>query len=552
MGRLTGQATGGDRSTGRSFLVAVSLPVLVGLATAGVRNPGVFFHTHRGDPLDLVLFALAVVAVSLLPVPVSRVLQLNLSFPIQLGVAILYDPVVAASVAFVGSFDARELRKEITPLKAAFNRSQIALSVLAGSAVFHTVASVKSPLLVLVAATLLAIAVDYSVNVGIVGTAMHLLYRVPFSGVLAQLRFGALQEFLLNYLGLGVLGVVIAQLYDKVGIWSVAAFILPLIFARQMFFRNIALEEASKELKDREQVLRALSNRMAEERQDERMQIAAYLHDDLAQMLFRLTLQVEMAKKRLATGELESVLKDLEGITITKEQTSNAIRALIRDLHRSPIGRKGLAEAIQSFAADISSGSRTRITTDVVEVSLPPPIQLLIYQIAREAAMNALKHADADGIWISLLERDDGVELQIRDDGKGFDTEAPPPEGHFGSVMMRERAQVAGGTFGIQSDIGSGTSITASFPRVWVEEGTLLESFAQPANGEGPDPAVRPPAVRPGEGGDKRPRRIFRRFERGTRVGAATPAKQGRQPRQRGASLPDPDEAEREQRPVHA
>src|SRR5919108_703863 len=102
------------------------------------------------------------------------------------------------------------------------------------------------------------------------------------------------------------------------GIRSVAAFLLPLLFARQMFFRTMALEEAGKELKDREQVLRALSNRMAEERQDERMQIAGYLHDDLAQQLFRLTLQVEMAKKRLQQGDVQAVTKDLDGILDTK------------------------------------------------------------------------------------------------------------------------------------------------------------------------------------------------------------------------------------------
>jgi anti-sigma regulatory factor (Ser/Thr protein kinase) len=154
------------------------------------------------------------------------------------------------------------------------------------------------------------------------------------------------------------------------------------------------------------------------------------------------------------------------------------VRALIRDLHRSPIGRKGLAEAIESFAEDMTKGLQTKIETDVVEVSLPPPIQLLIYQIAREATMNALKHAEADTISISLREKDDGVELQIRDDGKGFDTAAPPPEGHFGSVMMKERALVTGGSFRIESELGSGTVITATFPRVWVEEGTLFESQA--------------------------------------------------------------------------
>jgi signal transduction histidine kinase len=478
MGRDQGSGRRKDLPALTFKLLVVSVSVC-GLAGEVYLRPGTFLRPNSGHFQDLVFWVIAVATVELLPVPVSRVLRLSLSFPILIGVAIIYSsPLVAAAVAFVGSFDPRELRREVPALTALFNRSQLALTLFTASVGFHHLASAQSGLQILVPAALLAAALSYCVNVALVVSFMRLVYHMKTNDVLARLRVGAFSEFLLNYLALGFVGVVIAKLYSNsgLGVWSVVAFILPLIFARQMFFRSMALEEAGKELKDRERVLRALSNRMAEERQDERMQIAAYLHDDLAQMLFRLTLQVEMAKKRLLHGEVEAVSRDLDGITATKQQTSEAIRALIRDLHRSPIGRKGLAEAIQSFAEDISRGHPTRITTNVVEVSLPPPIQLLIYQIAREAAMNALKHAEAATISITLSERDDGVELQIVDDGKGFDTDAAPPEGHFGSVMMRERALVAGGTYAIRSEPGAGTSVSATFPRVWVEEGSLLEA----------------------------------------------------------------------------
>ena len=97
-----------------------------------------------------------------------------------------------------------------------------------------------------------------------------------------MLRVGTPTEFLLNYLGLSLIGLVIYELYRPDNYWAVAAFVAPLVFARQMFLRTMALEDATKELKDRERVLRALSNRMAEERQDERLRIAGYLHDDVA------------------------------------------------------------------------------------------------------------------------------------------------------------------------------------------------------------------------------------------------------------------------------
>src|SRR5207245_716132 len=157
---------------------------------------------------------------------------LSLSFPILLAVMILYPPFVAATVALIGNFDRREFQKGFSRLSALFNRSQIAVSVMVGSAVFHSLATQTSP-------------------------------------------------------------------------WY------SLVFSRHMFFRTIALEQASRELQDRERVLRALSNRMAEERQDERLQIAQLLHVDLGQTLFQLTLRLEMAKKRLSQRDLPGVDKDL-------------------------------------------------------------------------------------------------------------------------------------------------------------------------------------------------------------------------------------------------
>ena len=60
--------------------------------------------------------------------------------------------------------------------------------------------------------------------------------------------------------------------------------------------------------------------------------------------------------------------------------------------------------------------------------------------------------------------------LVLRDDGVGFDTEAPEPEGHFGLTMMRERAAVGGGSYEIESAPGEGTTIKVRFPTSWLQE----------------------------------------------------------------------------------
>ena len=190
-------------------------------------------------------------------------------------------------------------------LRALFNRSQVALSVIAASFVFHSIAEIGSspPWTLLLAAAVAAIA-DYVVNSTLVTIFVSMRVRAPISQVAKELRVGKLSDFLLTYLGLGLLGLTLAVFYSEVGPWSLPAYLAPLLLARAMFFRSQALEEAHKELQDREQVLKTLSNAMAEERSDERLQIAGYLHDDLAQVLFRLSIQVDVARKLMDKGEL--------------------------------------------------------------------------------------------------------------------------------------------------------------------------------------------------------------------------------------------------------
>jgi len=197
-----------------------------------------------------------------------------------------------------------------------------------------------------------------------------------------------------------------------------------------------------------------------------------------------------MAKKRLSQRDLPGVDKDLESIREIQQRTSQMLRSLVRDLHHAPIGRTGLPDALSSLGSEMGKAANVAIAVDVEHVVLPPPIQLLIYQIAREAVLNALKHAEPNHIWIDLHESEEGVDVQIRDDGSGFDPRAPAPEGHFGSVMMRERALVAGGSFEMRSRPGEGTEVIARFPRVWVEEATQQAGLHIPS---GDTPPVAPP-----------------------------------------------------------
>ena len=473
--------------TSERRLLALEVVVIVPTVVGGLVL--ILTHHQKFEPL-LILWAVAVALVELVPVPAWRGIHLSLGFPLLMALAFVYSPIAAASTAFVGSADPREFRREVSFLRAIFNRSQVALSVFAASAVFHTITPRvgaandvrhSSVGILLLAATLAALA-DYLVNSTMVTLFTSLRVGLPPIKVLKELRIGSPTEFLLSYVGLGFLGLTMAKFaVSPVGVWALPAFLAPLLFARQMFFRSQALEEAHKELKEREQVLRSLSNAMAEERADERLQIAGYLHDDLAQVLFRLSIQVDVARKLLDKGQLPNVAEQLDKIRESKQETSDRIRALIRDLHRSPLGAKGLAEALESFTDEVGRDSSIRFHRDVEDIDLPAPIALLVFHIAREGVMNALKHAKPRDVWIGVREEGEDIVLSLRDNGVGFDTSAPGPEGHFGMAMMRERAQIGGGRLSVESAPGKGATITVKFPIALLQQEETTETPVGPS-----------------------------------------------------------------------
>ena len=413
---------------------------------------------------EYLLWPLLITLIELMPVPAWRGLTISVGFPVLIMIAILYPPGIAGFIALLGASDPREWKREVPLGLALFNRSQVALSVMAASAAFHAVATTSSAVTIQLLGAVAAAVADYAVNVSLVTLYMSTKLGAKPMSVLRQMTVGSVRDFLISYLGLGVLGLTLAQFFLAVEYWSIIAFLAPLIFARQGFLRAQALEEAHTELQERESVLRSLSNAMAEERADERLQIAGYLHDDLAQVLFRLSLQVDIARKQLDKRDLDDLQAQLEKIRESKQETSDRVRALIRDLHRSPLGAKGLSEAIESFTDEVGRESGVRFHLDVEDVVMPAPIALLLYHVGREGVMNALKHAHAQDLWITVHEAGEDIALELRDNGAGFDTAAPGPEGHFGMAMMRERAKVGGGSFEVASAPGEGTHITVRFP----------------------------------------------------------------------------------------
>jgi signal transduction histidine kinase len=98
------------------------------------------------------------------------------------------------------------------------------------------------------------------------------------------------------------------------------------------------------------------------------------------------------------------------------------------------------------------------------EVELPAPVEEALYRIAQEALNNALKHAGAGNVTVCVRSRDGLLELEVLDNGAGFDLSAAGKDGGLGLTSMRERAEKVGGMLDITSAPGEGTRV-----KVWVK-----------------------------------------------------------------------------------
>jgi signal transduction histidine kinase len=143
-------------------------------------------------------------------------------------------------------------------------------------------------------------------------------------------------------------------------------------------------------------------------------------------------------------------------------------RDLMAGLRPPALDDFGLVAALRTLAETQSSRLNLQIDVAGDEVTPRPAglVESSLFRIAQEAVMNAARHASATRIAVAFAEHDGRVMLTVRDDGVGFDPDAPGtgPD-HWGLKSMRERARAIGGVLHVESAPGAGTRVTAEVPR---------------------------------------------------------------------------------------
>jgi signal transduction histidine kinase len=436
-------------------LVTIALLILLTFATR--NSAGSEFWTVAGW-LPLVVIS------DLLPVPIWGGVTIAPSLPILLAAAMLFQPATVGILAFIGSTDLREARRQIGIGHALFNRSQIAVSVMAASWGFHSLGGDLHAWPDVLFLAILVLSVDILVNASLVLIARQVAMGAPLGEEVVGLLGGQPVPFLLSYICFGLAAVLLAVVYQVAGNWALLAFMIPVLLARQVFVENSRLLDMREAIVQKSRALLTVSGKMADERREERLAVAAGLHDELLPPLYKVHLMGQVLRQDLAMGRLLNLEDDVPELLGATEQASKATQGLIRDLRHSRLGPDGLVGTIRLLVRDVETIFPGQIQLEVEDVGGSPIVQLLAFQVLREALRNAIRHADATLIQVSLSR--DGPDMRIRvvDNGQGFDPKSVDAEQHFGLLLVRERVELAGGVLNVQSRIGEGTRIVARLP----------------------------------------------------------------------------------------
>lgn len=221
-------------------------------------------------------------------------------------------------------------------------------------------------------------------------------------------------------------------------------------------------KEAERELAESHDALRALTQHLETVREQERVQVARDLHDELGSVLTALKIDLSELE---AAGPKEVLPGLLSGMSERLDQAIEVGRRVTSRLRPGILDDLGLAAAAEWLGSDLErrAGIRCTVVLPEVEPDLPEPIATAMFRILQEALTNVIRHAEADAVEVVLESDETSVSLTVSDTGKGFDA-TTDKYARFGLLGMRERVRAFNGCFQADSVEGRGTTIRVALP----------------------------------------------------------------------------------------
>jgi PAS domain S-box-containing protein len=236
--------------------------------------------------------------------------------------------------------------------------------------------------------------------------------------------------------------------------------------------RDITERQLAREaLQQSEEQLRYLSSQLLSAEEKERKRIARELHDGIGQSLTAIKFRVENMLQQINKGKAKRMAEPLETIIPLIQQSIEESRRVQMDLRPSILDDLGILATLSWFCREFQttySEISIEKRIDINEDEVPDSLKTVIYRISQETLNNVAKHSKADLVHLILRKLGGKIELVIQDNGDGFDLkERFAREGSgrgLGLTSMRERTELSGGSFEIESTVGKGTTIKAQWP----------------------------------------------------------------------------------------
>jgi signal transduction histidine kinase len=230
---------------------------------------------------------------------------------------------------------------------------------------------------------------------------------------------------------------------------------------------NIRLYEIVQE---RETQLEDLVAKLVHAQEDERKRIARELHDDTGQKLTAMGMGLAALVAALASGDENRGTSVLRNLREMNDQAISELRNIMADLRPAQLDDLGLVPALKWYISQYQARNplpRVRLTVERTPGRLPPEHETVLFRVAQEALTNARRYAEAREVTVRLAQTDRQVELEVQDDGVGFDPKQPPrhePGSGLGLPGMRERVSLVNGILLIESAPGQGACVRVTLP----------------------------------------------------------------------------------------
>jgi signal transduction histidine kinase len=442
------------------FTLFLALPVaaFVGVGAYGKRA------ALQSSWEEIVVWTLAFALLNLFDLKAWGGRILAPDVPVLLAICLTFPPALAGLIAFVGTLDPREFSGQMTLTRSLFNRTQGAILAILPAAVAQLIPHSLGTTWWLTLSTASCLLVLTVANYVLISIGGQFADDTPFLQSVQNLVLGRPVDFATTWLAWGLLGMLLVAAESSIGTLAIVVFIGPALIGRQVLARSRSTLVAEANAEGKQRAVNELSSRIFDERRDERESIASHLHDEVLQPLYQVSLMCDVVKQDTVTGRLLELDKDVPLLNLTVSVASKNLRGVIGRLRNSPIGIRGLPSTLRGLVKDLEPQSKVDIRQAIEDVRIQDPaLQLTIYQVAKEALTNAIRHARARRIHIRLMQDEDAVRLTVEDNGLGFDPRIAEQD-HFGLLIMRERTESAGGVFLVDSRLGEGTIVAARFP----------------------------------------------------------------------------------------